>query len=52
MSVAESVITPKEGDQSTHKVSQSYWSLVWWKFKRNRMAILGGVIFSLCFWHC
>lgn len=44
MSVAESVITPKEDDPSTHKVSQSYWSLVWWKFKRNRMAILGGVI--------
>jgi peptide/nickel transport system permease protein len=26
------------------RVSQSYWSLVWWKFKRNRLAILGGII--------
>jgi peptide/nickel transport system permease protein len=26
------------------RVSQSYWSLVWWKFKKNRMAIVGAVI--------
>jgi peptide/nickel transport system permease protein len=26
------------------KASQSYWSLVWWKFKRNRVAVLGGLI--------
>ena len=26
------------------QVSQSYWSLVWWKFKRNRVALLGGII--------
>lgn len=26
------------------QVSQSYWSLVWWKFKRNRMAVIGGII--------
>ncbi len=26
------------------QVGQSYWSLVWWKFKRNRVAVIGGVI--------
>ncbi len=26
------------------QVSQSYWSLVWWKFKRNRVAVIGGII--------
>ena len=26
------------------KASQSYWSLVWWKFKRNKVAVIGGVI--------
>ena len=34
------------------QVSQSYWSLVWWKFKRNRVALLGGIIlftFYFCF---
>jgi peptide/nickel transport system permease protein len=28
-------------------VSQSYWSLVWWKFKKNRLAIIGGIIIFL-----
>jgi peptide/nickel transport system permease protein len=28
-------------------VSQNYWSLVWWKFKKNRMAIVGAVIIIL-----
>ena len=26
------------------QLSQSYWSLVWYRFKRNRMAIIGGII--------
>ncbi len=26
------------------QVSQSYWSLVWWKFKKSKIAIWGGVI--------
>lgn len=26
------------------QVSQSYWALVWWKFKRNRIAVLGGIL--------
>jgi len=26
------------------QVSQSYWSLVWWKFRRNRVALIGGII--------
>jgi len=25
-------------------VSQSYWSLVWWKFRKNKMAIVGAAI--------
>jgi peptide/nickel transport system permease protein len=43
MAVAEqpiSVPTPAKQNQ----VSQSYWSLVWWKFKRNRSAFIGGVL--------
>ncbi|MBM4456421.1 MAG: ABC transporter permease [Chloroflexi bacterium] len=30
-------------------VSQSYWSLVWWKFKKNKLAIAGGVILFLMY---
>jgi peptide/nickel transport system permease protein len=26
------------------QVSQSYWSLVWWKFKKNRLAVFGGIL--------
>jgi len=31
------------------QVSQSYWSLVWWKFKKNRMAIVGAVILIILY---
>ena len=45
MAVAEqpiSVPTPAKKQQ----VSQSYWSLVWWKFKRNRAALVGGILLA------
>lgn len=29
------------------QVSQSYYALVWWKFKKNKLAIVGGVIVLL-----
>ena len=35
-------ILPEKGQKKP--VSQSYWSLVWWKFKKNKMAIVGGII--------
>jgi peptide/nickel transport system permease protein len=41
MAVAEQTLTPAAKQK---QVSQSYWSLVWWKFKRNRVAVLGGII--------
>ncbi|WP_322508488.1 ABC transporter permease [Anaerolinea sp.] len=31
------------------QVSQSYWSLVWWKFKKNRIAVIGGIILILMY---
>ncbi len=31
-------------DQKKKPVSQGYWSLVWWKFKKNKLAIVGGII--------
>lgn len=43
MAVAEQTIAlPTKKAQ----VSQSYWSLVWWKFKRNRVALIGGIILA------
>ena len=34
------------------QISQSYWSLVWWKFKKNRLAILGGIMVILFYVTC
>lgn len=35
-----------------NQVSQSYWSLVWWKFKKNKLAIAGGVVVILFYVSC
>lgn len=43
MAVAEAT-TPAVAQEKSTQVNQSYWSLVWWKFKRNRMALIGGII--------
>lgn len=31
-------------DQVDSPRVQSYWNLVWWKFSRNRMAVIGGLV--------
>ncbi|HLE03579.1 MAG TPA: ABC transporter permease [Anaerolineales bacterium] len=40
MAVAEQTMTAVPAQKK--RVSQSYWSLVWWKFKKNRLAVVGG----------
>lgn len=37
--------TPTQPKQK--QVSQSYYSLVWWKFKKNKLAIIGGIVVVL-----
>ncbi|MEM7130067.1 MAG: ABC transporter permease [Chloroflexota bacterium] len=44
MAVAETANPTSAPKTKNTQVSQSYWSLVWWKFKRNRMALIGGII--------
>jgi peptide/nickel transport system permease protein len=34
------------------KVSQSYGSLVWWKFRKNRLAVIGGIILIIYYVTC
>ncbi|HEY67448.1 MAG TPA: ABC transporter permease [Thermoflexia bacterium] len=34
------------------QISQSYWSLVWWKFKKNKLAIVGGILIILFYFIC
>ena len=43
MAVAEQPISVPAPTKQ-RQVSQSYWSLVWWKFKRNRSALIGGIL--------
>lgn len=41
--------SPRQKNQK--QVSQSYYALVWWKFKKNKLAIFGGIVvvlFYLC----
>jgi len=44
MAVVEQTKTLSTPSPKKQQVSQSYWSLVWWKFKRNRVAVLGGIL--------
>jgi len=41
-----------EVGEKQQQVSQAYWSLVWWKFKKNKLAIVGGVIVVLFYLIC
>jgi len=45
----ESGTPPPPGRQ---KVSQSYLSLVWWKFRKNRLAVAGGILILLFYLVC
>jgi len=39
-------------DDKAKKISQSYASLVWWKFRKNRLAVFGGIVLILYFITC
>ncbi|MBN1261910.1 MAG: ABC transporter permease [Anaerolineae bacterium] len=41
---------PKQAKEQ--QFSQAYWSLVWWKFKKNKLAIVGAVIIILFYASC
>ncbi|HNB50814.1 MAG TPA: ABC transporter permease [Anaerolineales bacterium] len=38
--------------EEKQKISQSYWSLVWWKFRKNRLAVLGAIILAIYYIVC
>jgi len=51
MSDSEIKTTPDQSDEEK-VVSQSYWSLVWWKFRKNRMAVIGAIILAIFYITC
>ncbi len=35
-------LVAEEAPSKAGELSQAYWSLVWWKFKKNKLAVVGG----------
>jgi len=51
--MSETEIKPSPDQSNAEKsVSQSYASLVWWKFRKNRMAVIGAVILAVFYITC
>jgi len=50
----EPQVTPNESEpeKAKQQLSQAYWSLVWWKFKKNKLAIVGAIIIILFYASC
>jgi peptide/nickel transport system permease protein len=42
-------VIPAKAKSEKKPVSQSYWALVWWKFKKNKLAIVGAVILFITY---
>jgi peptide/nickel transport system permease protein len=52
MTESENITGVVEKQEETEQVSQSYWALVWWKFKKNRTAVLGAIMLSIFYIVC
>ena len=50
--IPESTEAIPEIPKEKRMVSQSYWSLVWWKFRRNRLAVIGAIILLIYYITC
>ncbi|HLF90255.1 MAG TPA: ABC transporter permease [Anaerolineales bacterium] len=51
--MSEAVTIPAtKTKEETKSISQSYWSLVWWKFRKNRLAVVGAIILAIYFIAC
>jgi len=52
----EPQVIPNESEPAEkakqQQFSQAYWSLVWWKFKKNKLAIVGAIIIILFYSVC
>lgn len=45
-------IEPEASKIGEDHLSQGYWGLVWWKFKKNKLALVGGIIIFLFYTIC
>ena len=49
MTMEKSSQIPEQAEEQQEQISQSYWALVWWRFKRSKAAIAGAVIVILSY---
>jgi peptide/nickel transport system permease protein len=49
MTTEKSPEVPERAEEQREQLSQSYWALVWWRFKRSKVAIVGAVIVVLSY---
>ncbi|OQX60854.1 MAG: hypothetical protein B5M51_09675 [Anaerolinea sp. 4484_236] len=52
MSELEKTTGIVEEEVHEEQISQSYWALVWWKFKKNRTAVLGAIMLAIFYITC
>lgn len=50
--MTEAAAAPTGNGHTRERTSQSYWSLVWWRFRRNRMAMIGCLIVLFYYFAC
>lgn len=51
--MSEAVLSPVvQEKEEKESISQSYWSLVWWKFRKNCLAVIGAIILIIYFVTC
>ena len=42
----------QKATEKGQEISQAYLSLVWWKFKKNRLAVVGGIVILIFYTVC
>jgi peptide/nickel transport system permease protein len=52
MSEAATSPTVVSKKEEAKKISQSYYSLVWWKFRKNRLAVFGAILLAIFYITC
>lgn len=47
-----SIAVPQKTATAQKQISQGYWSLVWWRFRKSRIAVLGGLALIVIYVAC
>ena len=50
--MSEAATVSAENQEDKKSISQSYWSLVWWKLRKTRLAVVGAIIMLIYYVTC